>query len=134
MEREDGEREITWQLQVWDVADSDGMEWSPEASCLVRCWRPQLGEVFQNVADSSCDSVKARTISSPLHLCSELHIGRMRTPWSPPPPVPISVDACVVARDWCIGAGRGKGAPQQPKSTGGTMVDVTGEPAAKSTG
>jgi hypothetical protein len=109
MEREE-EREITWQLQVWDVADGGWTERSTAARGRGRCWRPQLREVFQNVADGSCSSMKAMTISSPLHLCSELHRGRTRTPWSPPP-APISAAACVVARDWHIGAGRGKGVP-----------------------
>jgi hypothetical protein len=84
-------------------------EWSPAAG---RWWHPQLGEVFQNVSDGSCLSMKVGTISCPLHLCSELHRGRTQTPCrSPPAPAPISAAACVVSRDWCIKAGRGEGAP-----------------------
>jgi hypothetical protein len=75
------EMEITWQLEVWDVADGGGTEWSPAASGRGRRWRPNLGEVFQNVDDGGYSSMKARTVSSTLHPCSELQRGKTQTPW-----------------------------------------------------
>jgi hypothetical protein len=56
------ERGITWQLQVWDVADGSGTEWSLVAAGQGHCWQPQLMAVFQKVADGSCSSMKARNI------------------------------------------------------------------------
>jgi hypothetical protein len=84
------EREITCQMQVWDVADGSGTEWSQAAAGQGHHWQPQLMEVFQNVVDGGCNSMKARNISPStlLHICSELHRGRTWTAGPPPlPPV-----------------------------------------------
>jgi hypothetical protein len=47
-----------------------------------------------------------------------------------PHPVPVLTAASVVARVWCIKAGKEAEGHQQPRSTGGDMAGVTGRPAS----